>query len=95
MVVERHLKATEGKTRHDLGREEFIKRVWQWKQEYGNRISEQLRRMGSSLDWERERFTMDERLSRAVREVFVRLYEEDLIYRRTGSSTGARAATRR
>ena len=81
MVVERNLKATEGKSRHDLGREEFIKRVWEWKGTYGDRICEQLRRLGSSLDWNRERFTMDEKLSRAVREVFVRLHEEGLIYR--------------
>jgi len=81
MVVERELKKSERKTRHDLGREEFIRRVWEWKERYGDRISEQLRVMGSSLDWARERFTMDEQLSRAVREVFVRLYEEGLIYR--------------
>jgi valyl-tRNA synthetase len=81
MVVERELKATEKKTRHDLGREEFLKRVWQWKGKYGDRITTQLRTLGCSLDWPRERFTMDEGLSRAVREVFVRLYEEKLIYR--------------
>ncbi|MCB1866301.1 MAG: valine--tRNA ligase [Chromatiales bacterium] len=80
MVVERQLNAT-GKTRHDLGREVFIERVWQWKQESGGRITRQLRRMGASVDWSRERFTMDEGLSAAVREVFVRLYEEGLIYR--------------
>ena len=80
MVVERQLEA-EGKTRHDLGRENFIKRVWQWKTESGGTITQQLRRMGASLDWSRERFTMDEGLSRAVTEVFVRLYEEGLIYR--------------
>jgi len=80
MVVERQLEA-EGKTRHDLGREEFVKRIWQWKTESGGRITQQLRRMGASLDWSRERFTMDEGLSNAVREVFVRLYEEELIYR--------------
>ena len=80
MVVERQLEA-EGKTRHDLGRETFIKRVWQWKAESGGTITRQLRRLGASLDWSRERFTMDEGLSRAVTEVFVRLYEEGLIYR--------------
>ncbi len=80
MVVERQL-AAEGKTRHDLGREAFIERVWQWKATSGGRITQQLRRMGCSLDWSRERFTMDEGLSKAVREVFVRLYEEGLIYR--------------
>jgi valyl-tRNA synthetase len=80
MVVERMLEA-EGKTRHDLGRDAFIDRVWQWKEQSGGRITQQLRRMGASLDWTRERFTMDERLSRAVTEVFVRLYDEGLIYR--------------
>ncbi len=80
MVVERQLEA-EGKTRHDLGREAFIERVWEWKKTSGGHITRQLRRMGSSLDWEHERFTMDEGLSEAVREVFVRLYEEGLIYR--------------
>ncbi len=80
MVVERQLEA-EGLTRHDLGRERFIERVWKWKAESGGTITRQLRRMGASLDWSRERFTMDEGLSAAVREVFVRLYEEGLIYR--------------
>ena len=80
MVVERQL-AGEGKTRHDLGREAFIERVWTWKAESGGTITRQLRRMGSSVDWARERFTMDDGLSAAVREVFVRLYEEGLIYR--------------
>ena len=80
MVVERQLEA-EGKTRHDLGREAFIERIWEWKKTSGGHITRQLRRMGSSLDWEHERFTMDEGLSEAVREVFVRLYEEGLIYR--------------
>ncbi|HHO68081.1 MAG TPA: valine--tRNA ligase [Gammaproteobacteria bacterium] len=80
MVVERQLEA-EGKTRHDLGREKFIERVWEWKKTSGGRITQQLRRMGASLDWKHERFTMDEGLSEAVREVFVRLYEEGLIYR--------------
>jgi valyl-tRNA synthetase len=81
MVVERMLQATEGKSRHDLGREEFVKRVWQWKEKHGNRITEQLKVLGASLDWERERFTMDEGLSVAVREAFVRLYDDGLIYR--------------
>jgi len=80
MVVERQLNA-EGRTRHDLGREGFIERVWQWKEQSGGTISRQLRRLGASVDWSRERFTMDEGLSRAVTEVFVRLYDEDLIYR--------------
>ncbi len=80
MVVERQL-AAEGKTRHDLGREAFIERVWEWKAQSGGRITQQLRRMGCSLDWSRERFTMDEGLSRAVREVFVRLHDKGLIYR--------------
>ena len=80
MVVERQLEA-EGKTRHDLGRDAFIERVWDWKKTSGGHITRQLRRMGSSLDWEHERFTMDEGLSDAVQEVFVRLHEEGLIYR--------------
>jgi valyl-tRNA synthetase len=79
-VVERQL-AAEGKTRHDLGREAFEKRVWEWKEQSGNTILQQLRRLGGSCDWTRERFTLDEGLSRAVREVFVRLYEDGLIYR--------------
>ena len=80
MVVERQLEA-EGISRHDLGREQFIDRVWQWKRESGDTISRQLRRMAAALDWSRERFTMDDALSHAVRQVFVQLYEEDLIYR--------------
>jgi valyl-tRNA synthetase len=80
MVVERICNA-EGKTRHDYGREEFVKKIWQWKEESGGTITRQLRRMGSSLDWSRERFTMDEGMSDAVQEVFIRLYEEGLIYR--------------
>jgi valyl-tRNA synthetase len=80
MMVERDL-AKEGKKRRDLGREKFIERVWQWKQLYGNAILDQMKRLGASVDWDREYFTMDENLSRAVREVFVRLYEEGLIYR--------------
>ena len=81
MVVERKLAAEEGLTRHDLGREEFIRRIWQWKEQSGGTITRQMRRLGDSVDWIRERFTMDEGLSRAVLEVFVRLYDEDLIYR--------------
>jgi valyl-tRNA synthetase len=80
MVVERQLNA-EDMTRHDLGREKFIKRIWEWKHESGGTITQQLRRMGSSVDWSRERFTMDEGLSQAVKETFVRLYDEGLIYR--------------
>ena len=80
LVVSRELKK-EGLTRHDLGREKFVERVWQWKHESGGQITKQMRREGASVDWSRERFTMDEGLTRAVREVFVRLYEEDLIYR--------------
>ncbi len=80
MVVERRLEQ-QGISRHDIGREAFVERVWQWKAESGNTITGQLRRMGSSLDWDNERFTMDDGLSDAVQEVFIRLYEEDLIYR--------------
>jgi valyl-tRNA synthetase len=80
MVVERQLEA-EGLSRHDLGRDKFIERIWEWKEESGGTITRQLRRLGSSLDWAHERFTMDEGLSEAVKEVFVRLYEEGLIYR--------------
>ncbi|NNC17736.1 valine--tRNA ligase [Corallococcus exiguus] len=81
MVVEKELKKTEGKSRHDLGREAFLERVWTWKGKFGARIGEQHRYLGASLDWSRERFTMDEQSSAAVREVFVRLYEEGLMYR--------------
>ena len=79
-VVERQL-AAEGKSRHDLGREAFIKKVWQWKEESGGAILGQMKRLGDSVDWERERFTMDEGLSRAVLTIFKRLYDADLIYR--------------
>ncbi len=79
-VVEREL-ASNGESRHDLGRDAFIERVWQWRAEYGGVIINQLKRLGASCDWSRERFTMDEGLSHAVREVFVRLYEEGLVYR--------------
>ncbi len=81
-VVEREL-AKEGLTRHDLGREKFVKQVWQWKEKYGGIITEQHRRLGISCDWERERFTLDEGLSHAVRVAFVQLYEKGLIYRGT------------
>jgi len=80
MVVERQL-AAQGISRHDLGREKFLDKVWEWKEQSGGTITRQLRRMGASVDWTRERFTMDEGLSKAVQEVFVRLYEEGLIYR--------------
>ena len=80
MMVERQL-AAEGKNRRDIGREAFIARVWDWKQHYGGAILEQMKRLGASVDWSREYFTMDERMSRAVREAFVRLHEEGLIYR--------------
>jgi valyl-tRNA synthetase len=80
MMVERQL-AKEGKKRRDLGREKFIERVWEWKKLYGGAILDQMKRLGASVDWDREYFTMDENLSCAVREVFVRLYEEGLIYR--------------
>lgn len=81
MVVERKIAAEEGKTKHDYGREAFIDKIWEWKAESGGTITQQLRRLGASVDWERERFTMDDGLSNAVQEVFVRLYEDDLIYR--------------
>jgi valyl-tRNA synthetase len=81
MLVERKVAAEEGKSRHDLGREAFIGKVWEWKHESGGHITRQLRRMGASVDWSRERFTMDDGFYQAVQEVFVRLYEEDLIYR--------------
>ncbi|MGC3980377.1 MAG: valine--tRNA ligase [Steroidobacteraceae bacterium] len=80
MVVERQLNAA-GQNRHDLGREKFVERVWEWKAESGGTINKQMRRLGNSVDWSRDRFTMDEGLSKAVTEVFVKLYEENLIYR--------------
>ena len=79
-VVERELKK-EGKRKEDLGREKFLEKVWEWKKEYGGRITTQLRRLGASCDWNRERFTMDEGLSKAVTREFVTLYNEGLIYR--------------
>ncbi|PRY63041.1 valyl-tRNA synthetase [Vreelandella songnenensis] len=81
MLVERKVAAEEGKTRHDLGREAFTDKIWEWKEESGGHITRQLRRMGASVDWSRERFTMDEGFYKAVQEVFVRLHEEKLIYR--------------
>ncbi|MDR0807057.1 MAG: valine--tRNA ligase [Enterobacteriaceae bacterium] len=81
MVVERKIAAEENKTRHDYGREAFIDKIWQWKAESGGTITRQMRRLGASVDWDRERFTMDESLSNAVKEVFVRLHKENLIYR--------------
>src|SRR5262249_51888585 len=80
MVVERNL-AAEGKTRHDFGRDRFIDKVWEWKAESGGTITRQLRRLGASPDWEKERFTMDEGLSKAVRKVFVELYRQGLLYK--------------
>ncbi|EHA13814.1 valine--tRNA ligase [Halomonas sp. HAL1] len=81
MLVERKIAAEEGKTRHDLGRDAFIDKVWEWKEESGGHITRQLRRMGASVDWSRERFTMDDGFYKAVQEVFVRLHEEKLVYR--------------
>ena len=80
MVVERQL-ARQNLTRKDLGREDFVKKVWEWKEESGNIITQQIRRLGSSLDWTRERFTMDAGFSAAVERVFVELYDQNLIYR--------------
>ncbi|HET7153635.1 MAG TPA: valine--tRNA ligase [Candidatus Kapabacteria bacterium] len=80
-VVEKRLLAEEKLTRHDLGREKFVERVWEWKKNYGGLIGKQLRRLGISCDWDREKFTLDDDLSAAVREAFVRLYEKGLIYR--------------
>ena len=81
MVVERKLAAEEDKTRHDLGRDAFIDKIWEWKEESGGTITQQMRRLGNSVDWETERFTMDDGFYAAVQEVFVRLYDEKLIYR--------------
>lgn len=80
MLVERQLEAT-GQSRHDLGREKFLEKIWEWKDQSGGNISRQIRRLGSSVDWSRERFTMDDGLSEAVKEAFVRLHEDGLIYR--------------
>ena len=81
MLVERKIQAEEGKTRHELGRDKFLEKVWDWKAESGGTITRQLRRMGASVDWSRERFTMDDGFYTAVQEAFVRLYDEGLIYR--------------
>jgi valyl-tRNA synthetase len=83
VVVEKKLKKERDLSRHDLGREKFVEEVWRWKNEYGAQICNQLRRLGSSLDWSRETFTMDQKLSRAVVEAFVRMYDQGLIYRGT------------
>ena len=80
-LVERHLAETEGKSKHDYSREDFLAKVWDWKAEYGGKILDQMRRLGDSVDWSRERFTMDEGLSRAVQTMFKRLYDDGLIYR--------------
>jgi valyl-tRNA synthetase len=82
-AVEKHLRQNEKKSRHDFGREEFVERVWKWKHEFGGIITAQLRKLGASCDWSRERFTLDAEYARAVQEVFVRLYHEKLIYRGT------------
>ena len=79
--VEEELRVKEGKTRYDLGREKFLERVWKWKEEYGNRIVQQQKKMGVSCDWSRARFTMDEGCSKAVRETFCELYDKGLIYK--------------
>ena len=79
--VEEDLRVNEGLTRYDLGREKFLERVWDWKEKFGSRIINQIKKLGCSCDWDRERFTMDEGCSKAVREVFVNLYNKGLIYR--------------
>ncbi|KZY62163.1 valine--tRNA ligase [Oleiphilus sp. HI0071] len=81
MVVERKIAAEDGKTRHDMGREAFLDKIWEWKEHSGGTITKQLRRLGASVDWDHERFTMDDGFYKAVQEVFVRLYKDDLIYR--------------
>jgi valyl-tRNA synthetase len=80
-LVERHIGETEGKSKHDYSREDFVAKVWAWKEEYGGKILGQMRRLGDGVDWTRERFTMDEGLSAAVRTIFKRLYDDNLIYR--------------
>lgn len=80
IVVERQLQ-TQGVSRYDLGRDEFVKKIWEWKEKSGNTITTQMRRMGDSVDWGREYFTMDDKLSKVVTETFVRLYQQGLIYR--------------
>ena len=79
--VEEHLRENEGLTRYDLGREKFLERVWDWKKQYGDRIVKQQMKMGASCDWDRQRFTMDEGCSKAVRETFCELYDKGLIYK--------------
>ena len=81
MVVEKMLMKEQGLSRHDLGREKFVEKVWEWKEKYGSTIYNQLRRFGCSVDWERAVFTMDPKMSRAVTEAFVRLHEDGDIYR--------------
>ncbi|ATF09766.1 valine--tRNA ligase [Candidatus Enterovibrio altilux] len=81
MIVERKIASEEGKIKHDYGRDAFVNKIWEWKAESGGTITKQLRRLGASVDWDRERFTMDNGLSNAVQEVFIRLFQEDLIYR--------------
>jgi len=81
MVVERKLAAEENKTRLDLGRDAFTEKIWEWKEQSGGTITSQMRRLGNSVDWENERFTMDDGFYKAVQEVFIRLYEDGLIYR--------------
>jgi valyl-tRNA synthetase len=81
LMVERNLLRTEEVTREEIGREEFVRRTWEWKKKYGSVITNQIRRLGASCDWERERFTLEEGLSKAVREAFVSLYDKGLIYR--------------
>lgn len=80
-VVEKQLWKNEGKSKHDIGREKMLELIWQWKENNGNQILEQFKRLGMSLDWDRFSFTMDDQLSKAVTETFVRLYERGLIYR--------------
>src|ERR1700761_1474239 len=82
-AVEKHIRNTEKKTRHDFTRDEFVARIWKWKEEFGGIITQQLRKIGASCDWSRERFTLDREYERAVQEVFVTLYQEGLIYRGT------------
>ena len=81
VVVEKQLMKEEGKTRHDLGREAFVDKVWEWKRNYANSITHQLRRLGTSVDWSREAFTMDDNLTEAVKEAFIRMFEKGKIYR--------------
>ncbi len=95
-VVEKRLKELEGKTRHDLGREALVQRIWQWKDQYEARILGQLKRMGASCDWRRTRFTLDETCARAVRATFYDLFSKGLIYRgQTPGQLGHLSADRR